>query len=72
MIGANFSEQEFIAKITAVMEANPHNEQFGFTTLDAPLGISLITLKRKVIHAAIVSVSQFISQVWLKMSFELQ
>ena len=30
MIGANFSEHEFIAKNTAVIEANLHNEQFGF------------------------------------------
>ena len=71
MNGVNFSEQEFVAKITAVIEANLHNEQFGVNELARAMGMSRITLHRKLTLAASVSVSHFISQVRLKNAFEL-
>lgn len=71
MNGANFSEQEFLAKITKITEANLHNEQFGVNELARAMAMSRITLHRKLTLAAHVSVSQFICQARLKKSFEL-
>jgi AraC-like DNA-binding protein/TolB-like protein len=71
MNGGNSSQQEFLAKITAITEANLHNEQFGVNELARAMGMSRITLHRKITLAAGVSVSQFISQMRLKKAVEL-
>ena len=71
MNGDYSSQQEFLAKITAITEANLHNEQFGVNELARAMGMSRITLHRKITQAAGVSVSHFISQVRLKKAFEL-
>jgi TolB-like protein/AraC-like DNA-binding protein/tetratricopeptide (TPR) repeat protein len=71
MNGVNFSEQEFLSKITKIIEANLHNEQFGVNKLARAMGMSRITLHRKLTLAAGVSVSHFLSQLRLKKAFEL-
>jgi AraC-like DNA-binding protein/TolB-like protein len=71
MNGDNTSQQEFLAKITAITEANLHNEQFGVNELARALGMSRITLHRKITLTAGVSVSHFIMQARLKKAFEL-
>jgi AraC-like DNA-binding protein/TolB-like protein len=71
MNGMNFSEKEFLSKITEIIEANLHNEQFGVNELARAMGTSRITLHRKLTQSASVSVSQYISQVRLKKALEL-
>lgn len=71
MSGVNNTDQQFLSRATEITEANLHNEQFGVNELARAMGMSRITLHRKVTQAANVSVSQFISQVRLKKAFEL-
>lgn len=64
------TENQFLTRATEITEANLHNEQFGVSELARTMGMSRITLHRKLTQAAGVSVSQFISQVRLKKAFE--
>lgn len=65
------TENQFLTRATEITEANLHNEQFGVSELARAMGMSRITLHRKITLSAGVSVSQFISQVRLKKAFEL-
>ena len=67
----NNNDKQFLQKITTIIEANLHNEQFGVTELAGAMGMSRITLHRKITRAAGVSVSQFISHIRLKKAFDL-
>jgi AraC-like DNA-binding protein len=48
MESASTSEQHFLKKLTEIIESNLHNEQFGVNDLAAELGMSRITLYRRV------------------------
>lgn len=67
----NNTEDQFLKKITGIVEINLHNEQFGVIELAHQMGMSRASLHRKLTRNAGVSVSQFILQVRLKRAFEL-
>lgn len=64
-------EQQFIKKLTEVIETNLHNEDFGVSELAAELGMSRITLHRKVKSIIKKSVSEFIREARLKRAYDL-
>lgn len=61
----------FISQITAIIEDNLSNEQFGVSELASELNMSRSNLLRKVKNLTNLSVSQFIRQVRLKRSMDL-
>lgn len=65
------SNNEFLVKITEVIEANISNEQFGVSELADDIGMSRSNLLRKVKKETNLSVSQFIRQVRLESAMEL-
>ncbi len=71
MNGMNHTEEQFLQKITEIIDANLHNEQFGVSQLALAMGMNRITLHRKITQAAGISISQFICQVRLKKAFQL-
>lgn len=71
MSNANIKENDFLNKITGLIEANISNEQFGVTELAKEVGMSRSNLLRKVKKATNLSVSQFIRQIRLQNAKEL-
>lgn len=63
-------ENDFLRRITEVIEENISNEQFGVSELAADMGMSRSSLLRKVKKLSKLSVSQFIRQVRLKQAME--
>ena len=64
-------ENEFISRITAIIEENITNEQFGVSELAREIGMSRSNLLRKIKKLTNLSVSQFIRQVRLKNAMEM-
>lgn len=64
-------EQQFLKKLIDIVDANLHNEQFGVNQLAAELGMSRITLHRKVKSVVKKSVSEFIRETRLKRGYDL-
>jgi TolB-like protein/AraC-like DNA-binding protein len=71
MAEAPITENDFLAKITAIIEENISNEQFGVSELADAMNMSRSNLLRKVKKETKLSVSQLISQVRLKRAMEL-
>ncbi len=65
------SEQQFVNRLIEIIDANLHNEKFGVTELAGELGMSRITLHRKVKSVVKKSVSEFIREARLKRAKEL-
>ena len=64
-------ENDFLSKITVIIEENISNEQFGVSELADEAGMSRSTLLRKVKQLTKTSVSQFIRQVRLHQATDL-
>ncbi len=71
MASTSSMEQQFITRLTEITEANLQNEQFGVSELAAELGMSRVTLHRKVKTIIKKSVSKFIREARLKRAHEL-
>ncbi|HYG02534.1 MAG TPA: helix-turn-helix domain-containing protein [Chryseosolibacter sp.] len=71
MTDSSVSKSGFLAELTAVIEKNISNEQFGVTELAEELNMSRSTLLRKVKKESTLSVAQLISQVRLQRAMEL-
>ena len=67
----NYTEQQFIKKLTESVESHISDEHFGVPKLAAELGMSRYTLHRKINSATKLSASQFIRQVRLKNAKEI-
>ena len=65
------AEQRFLKNLNDIIEANLHKEQFGVNELAEELGMSRITLHRKVKSVVKKSVSEFIREARLKRANEL-
>ena len=65
------TENDFLRKITEIIEDNISNEQFGVSELADRIGMSRSNLLRKVKSSTNLSVSQFINQVRLKKAMEM-
>jgi len=65
------SNNDFLNRITKIIEENISNEQFGVSELAREIGMSRSNLLRKIKKLCNLSVSQFISQVRLKEAMEL-
>jgi TolB-like protein/AraC-like DNA-binding protein/Tfp pilus assembly protein PilF len=63
--------QDFLDKITEIVEDNISNEQFGVSELARDIGMSRSNLLRKIKKLTNLSVSQYISQIRLKKAMEL-
>jgi len=64
-------ENDFISKITSIIEENLSNDQFGVSELAAKVGMSRSNLLRKVKNHTKLSASQFIRNVRLKNAMEI-
>ena len=64
-------ENDFLKKITAIVEENISDEKFGVSELAREAGMSRSNLLRKVKSLTNLSVSLFIRQIRLKHSMEL-
>ena len=64
-------ENNFLTKITEIIEENLSNEQFGVSELASETGMSRSNLLRKIKKLTELSASQFIRQVRLKNAMEL-
>jgi len=64
-------EQQFLKKLIEIIDANLHDEKFGVNELATELGMSRITLYRKVKSIIKKSVSEFIREARLKRAYEL-
>lgn len=71
MLDSHAIENDFLGQITAVIEKNMSNEQFGVSELADEMNMSRSNLLRKVKKHTSLSVSQLISQVRLKRAMEL-
>jgi len=71
MSESNSRENVFIGKVTAIIEENISNEQFGVSELASKIGMSRSNLLRKIKKVSNLSVSQFISQVRLKNAMDM-
>ncbi|MDJ1493183.1 helix-turn-helix domain-containing protein [Cytophagaceae bacterium DM2B3-1] len=71
MLESRSIDNDFLHQITAVVEENISNEQFGVTELAEAMNMSRSNLLRKVKKLTNLSVSQFISQVRLRRGMEL-
>lgn len=65
------TENDFLKQITAVIEENLSNEQFGVSELAHEIGMSRSNLLRKVKKLTGLSVSQFIRQLRLNRAMEM-
>ncbi|MBL7857425.1 MAG: helix-turn-helix domain-containing protein [Cyclobacteriaceae bacterium] len=65
------TEKDFLSQLTAIIEKNIANEQFGVSELADEMNMSRSNLLRKVKKETNLSVSQLISQVRLKRGMEL-
>lgn len=66
MQDSNFTENDFIIKITEIIEKNISNEQFGVSELARETSMSRSNLLRKIKKLTNLSASRFIRQVRLK------
>jgi TolB-like protein/class 3 adenylate cyclase/Tfp pilus assembly protein PilF len=66
-----FTENDFLQKITEVIEENLPDEQFGVSELAREMGMSRSSLLRKVKKETQLSVSQFIRDLRLKRAMEM-
>lgn len=64
-------ENDFLRKITGIIEKNLSDEQFGVSELASTIGMSRSNLLRKVKKISGQSVSQFIRQVRLEIAMEM-
>ena len=64
-------ENDFLNKLTKIIEENISNEQFGVSELASEIGMSRSNLLRKVKKLTKLSVSQFIRQVRLQQAMEM-
>ena len=71
MADALLPESDFLIELTAVVEKNIANEQFGVSELADEMNMSRSNLLRKVKKETKLSVSQLINQVRLKRGMEL-
>ncbi len=71
MNSPNSSENDFLTKLTEIVEANLTNPQFGVSLLAKEMGMSRSNLHRKVNEISKITVSQFINQVRLKKAKEI-
>lgn len=71
MEGFHAVDNDFISKITEIIEENISNTQFGVSELAHETGMSRSNLLRKVKKLTKLSVSQFIRQIRLKHAMEL-
>jgi AraC-like DNA-binding protein/tetratricopeptide (TPR) repeat protein len=71
MNNANHNDLQFINRLTAIIEANLQNDQFGASELARALNVSRSTLHRKVKESTKLSISQFICQLRLKKALTL-
>jgi AraC-like DNA-binding protein/TolB-like protein len=71
MNAINHTEEQFLQKINKIIDTNLHNEHFGVTELAAQLGMSRITLHRKVKAVIQKSVVEFIREARLNRALEL-
>src|SRR5688500_18510923 len=65
------TEKDFLSQVTAVVEKNVSNEQFGVSELADEMNMSRSNLLRKVKKETKLSVSQLISQIRLKRAMEI-
>src|SRR5688500_6971176 len=65
------TEKDFLSQVTAVVEKNVSNEQFGVSELADEMNMSRSNLLRKVKKETKLSVSQLISQIRLKRAMEM-
>jgi TolB-like protein/AraC-like DNA-binding protein/Tfp pilus assembly protein PilF len=65
------SENDFITRLTAIVEEHLPDERFGVSELASRIGMSRSNLLRKVNKSAKLSVSQFIRQIRLQHAMEL-
>ncbi|MDE5416850.1 helix-turn-helix domain-containing protein [Labilibaculum sp. DW002] len=65
------SENDFLLKITTIIQENISNEKFGVSELADEVGMSRSNLLRKIKKINNLSVSQFIREVRLKYAMEL-
>jgi AraC-like DNA-binding protein len=66
MNNPNHNDLQFINRLTEIIEANLHNDQFGANELARELNMSRSTLHRKVKESTKLSISRFICQLRLK------
>ncbi|NQU80356.1 MAG: helix-turn-helix domain-containing protein [Bacteroidetes bacterium] len=71
MTGSNSTGNDFLSKVTGIIEENISNERFGVSELAQETGMSRSNLLRKIQKATKLSVSQFIRQVRLKKAMEI-
>jgi AraC-like DNA-binding protein/tetratricopeptide (TPR) repeat protein len=71
MLSTASSEKDFIQKLTKAVDAHLDDEHFGVSELAAELGMSRVTLHRKVKEIVKKSVSTFIRETRLKRAFEM-
>ena len=64
-------EPQFLKKLIDIIDANLHNENFGVSELAEELGLSRVTLHRKVKSVVRKSVSKLIRETRLKRAFQL-
>ena len=65
------SEQQFLKKITEIIDANLHNEQFGVKDIIREMGMSRSSFHRRITEAAKMPANQFICQVRLKKALKM-
>jgi AraC-like DNA-binding protein/TolB-like protein/Tfp pilus assembly protein PilF len=71
MTGTKFNGQDFINRLTEIIEANLQNEQFGVEELAREMSMSRSSLHRRITETAKISANQFICQVRLKKAMKL-
>ncbi len=71
MSGISTSQQEFLNKLSDILEANLEREQFGVSELARELGMSRSSLHRKIREIFNISVSQYIRQKRLEKGHDL-
>ena len=71
MLSSASSEKDFIQKLTKAIDAHLDDEHFGVSELAAELGMSRVTLHRKVKEIVKKSVSTFIREIRLKRAYDL-
>lgn len=64
-------DDQFLNKLTEILEANLENEHFGVSELAHALGMSRSNLHRKIIVASKISANQFIRQFRLQKGMEI-
>jgi AraC-like DNA-binding protein len=71
MQDTNTRENEFLRRVTEIIEENISNNQFGVSELAREIGMSRSTLLRKIKKLSTLSVSQFLSRVRLTNALEM-